>query len=177
MGRFMEWTSTEIEQMKQAFLQGEQIKIIAKKLGRTPTALNKALSRFGVRPPRKKNLPSSIPTVDWKRYLLPQDVKEDSLIVLPSPSLDNVSSSNKNSEPDFFKTRRYLKEKNSAWVPFSKITNHLEKQGYRVTCLDAKQGQFELDKKTVEKSYLLLLANRLRVEEAKPIFLVDEITW
>ena len=49
MGRFVEWTTFEIEQMKIAFLQGKTIKVMAKQLGRTPTALNKALSRFGVR--------------------------------------------------------------------------------------------------------------------------------
>ena len=73
MARFIEWTSGDIEQMKVAFLQGKTIKVIAKQLGRTPTALNKALSRFGIRQSRKQEKIIARPYVDWRRYLIPEN--------------------------------------------------------------------------------------------------------
>ena len=57
MTRFIEWTVQDIEKMKMAFLEGKKIKIIAKQLGRSPTALNKALSRFGIRESKETSNP------------------------------------------------------------------------------------------------------------------------
>ena len=46
------WSQDDIEKLKEEFLKGLPIKLIAKVLGRTPGAVNKALSRFQVRTPR-----------------------------------------------------------------------------------------------------------------------------
>jgi hypothetical protein len=177
MSKFRVWTSEEIEEMKIAFIQGEKVKGIARKLGRTPTALNKALSRFGVRTPRKNKVIQREAPVDWRRYLLPKGMKCEQPILLPEENSYQSIVSKKRVEKDFLKNRKRLKATDSIWVSFSRIINYLERQGHRITPIDSELGQFELDRKPVEKGYMLLLANRLRVEEAKPIFLVNEITW
>jgi hypothetical protein len=43
------WHYEDIIKLRLLFLQGHHIKAIAKELGRTVTALNKAISRFGMR--------------------------------------------------------------------------------------------------------------------------------
>jgi hypothetical protein len=43
------WSSNDIEVIKFGFLSGIPLKVLAKKVGRTPTALSKALSRFNIR--------------------------------------------------------------------------------------------------------------------------------
>jgi hypothetical protein len=53
-----QWSECAIHQLRTAFLQGKSIKMMARELKRTPTAINKALSRFGLRPTsRLKHLP------------------------------------------------------------------------------------------------------------------------
>jgi hypothetical protein len=43
------WTQKEIFSLKRGFLEGENIKRLSKQLGRSPSALHKALSRFKIR--------------------------------------------------------------------------------------------------------------------------------
>ena len=52
MTSMVHWSREEIEKLKEDFLKGAPIKIIAKALGRSPGAVNKALTRFQVRTPR-----------------------------------------------------------------------------------------------------------------------------
>lgn len=44
------WSFEEIQKMKTAYLENKSIKAIARMLDRTPTAVNKALTRFKIRP-------------------------------------------------------------------------------------------------------------------------------
>ncbi|RZI45699.1 hypothetical protein [Candidatus Finniella inopinata] len=169
MDRFAEWTDSDIEQMKTAFLQGKTIKDMAKQLGRTPTALNKALSRFGVRRDRKPTKVTAQPCVDWRRYLIPGGQSPNSLddeaILLPASLKDS-----------FLSHRLFLKATEPNWVSLKKVITYLERQGHRIQILDADSGDYKIDNKAAKAGALLLLANRLRIEENKPIFLVKEVT-
>ena len=62
------WSEKEIEYMREGFLRGESIKKIACGLGRTPGAVNKALSRFHIRTPRifKERVEKPLKTASWK---------------------------------------------------------------------------------------------------------------
>lgn len=54
------WSPTELSQLQLAYTQGVPLKTLAQQLGRSPSALNKALTRFRIRPPRPpKQEPSS----------------------------------------------------------------------------------------------------------------------
>ncbi len=46
------WTEDEIDRLRLDFLRGLPIKAIARSIERTPTAVNKALTRFQIRTPR-----------------------------------------------------------------------------------------------------------------------------
>ena len=171
MSRFVEWTDFEIEQMKTAFLQGKTIKAIARQLGRTPTALNKALSRFGVRQSRKPVKITALPCIDWRRYLMPENppasIDNDLILIPPASKVKN----------SFLMNRDCLRATDPRWVPLSKVIHYLERQGHRVKINNAALDDYQIDTKPVKASYLLLLANRLRIEESKPIFMVSEVTW
>jgi hypothetical protein len=52
----IQWRQNEIEQMKRLYVNDQPIKIIARLLNRTPTSINKALSRFGIRQKRRTPL-------------------------------------------------------------------------------------------------------------------------
>lgn len=45
----IKWNQSEIEQMKCLYVNNQPLKMIARILNRTPTSVNKALSRFGIR--------------------------------------------------------------------------------------------------------------------------------
>ncbi|MDR1908054.1 MAG: hypothetical protein LBQ43_04325 [Holosporales bacterium] len=53
------WSHDEIEFIKKGFLSGLSVKVLARKLGRTPSALNKALSRFNIRQRADDHRPES----------------------------------------------------------------------------------------------------------------------
>ena len=56
-----EWSPLEINQAREYFLYGLPIKNIAQKLGRSPSSINKALTRFGIRSStqRRHSLPKT----------------------------------------------------------------------------------------------------------------------
>ena len=45
----VKWTPEEVDIIKSGFLAGKLVKTIANEIGRTPTAVNKFLSRAGIR--------------------------------------------------------------------------------------------------------------------------------
>jgi hypothetical protein len=143
------WKNNEIEILKNKFLEGKSIKEISKEMGRTPTALNKAVSRFGIR---------------QSRSYKPKSTSRN--------SIDNLFT---NSDKIIFKSK--VREENK-WVDINKVVNYLHKKGIFVNKndIDTKDLYF-LDSKPLLASQLVLKANRLRVEENKKIFLVDGITW
>lgn len=49
MPRSSQWTPAEVKMLKEGFLMHRPIKSLAREMNRSPTALNKALSRFKIR--------------------------------------------------------------------------------------------------------------------------------
>ena len=56
------WTPEEVDIIKSGFLAGKLVKTIANEIGRTPTAVNKFLSRAGIRT-RRWSIPKRNRTV------------------------------------------------------------------------------------------------------------------
>ena len=54
------WTQKEIDFLKKEFENGTQIKIIASKIGKSETAVNKFLTRYGIRPRKRYNTKCNI---------------------------------------------------------------------------------------------------------------------
>lgn len=74
-----EWTFEDVQRLKVAYISGKRTKEIARILHRTPTAVNKALSRFKIRHPLKKRLPlfmapvkKTVKKITKKRISLPK---------------------------------------------------------------------------------------------------------
>lgn len=162
------WTQEEINTLRSAFLQGQRIKQIASILGKTPTALNKALSRFGIRntapPKRYQWLSNSIPSQIIK-------TKEIKVQQQPTP----IKSKKKS-------LRLRLRDC-SIWVPLSNIVRYLKDKGILSEIIPtpnsplSKEGRiYFLHSRLATPSQLILRANELRLEEKKPIFLVEGVT-
>jgi hypothetical protein len=146
MSRLNLWTQEEIEKMKLNFLKGKSIKTMARELGRTPTALNKALSRFGIRHQIRK-----IPPTDTCKKI-------------------KLGTFYPNTERQGSVQRPHI-----LWVNIMKVIDYLSKNGYAVKLCD--KGQILLNSKLTPHTYLVMLANKLRQQENKPVFMVEEVTW
>ncbi len=151
MSRLKLWTSEEIDTMKMGFLSGKSIKLMARELGRTPSALNKALTRFGIRfhRPNKKNK---------------CEVKK-----LP------MASTCKKNNPLAPQRQACIRNSYGLWVTLKRVIDYLCQLGYAVHV--AETGTALLNNQPVSHSKLLMLANKFRQENRKPIFLVEEVTW
>jgi hypothetical protein len=152
-----DWSPSEIHKAKQYFLHGLPIKNIAEKLGRTPSSINKALTRFGIR-------------TENPRYTLSKNIlekqKKTNEIRLQSLGFD----------------RQSLRKQLDNWVSFWKVCSYLEAQN--ICFYERSKHGIELDKREFivnDKVYsarqLLLMANKIRVENDHPAFLVDGLSW
>lgn len=150
------WSETEISKAKEYFLGGLDVKNIAKKLGRTPSATNKALTRFKIRtqpPKRSKPLPG---------FFCPTK----QIIAKPIPRFDKKS----------------LGKLLDNWVSFWKVCSYLETQKvcfYETSPhgVELSERTFLVDNTAYSASQLLLMANKIRVANNQSAFLVEGLSW
>ena len=155
------WKQTDIERLKNYYTQGLPIKKIAQHLGRSQTALSKAITRFNLlqyKPPQKIRR-------DYKHFL------ENTLRRAPI----------KQSQKTVFIKRFFALETSEKWVDFKDILHFLSKNNIEVNCLQKnnKDGEplYSLNRKTVVPAQILLVANRIRVENAAVPFKVKKLSW
>ena len=147
------WTEKEIDILKSGFSQGKLVKTLANELGRSPTAVNKFLSRSGIRTRR------------WKIMKVIK-AKPEELKYNKTPSLEQSKS--------------HVSNKNNTFID---ILNYLKNRGYSISRISSENNNHLSDEKYLvnNKPYsdlkMLLLANRLRTEEHKSIFSVSELIW
>lgn len=139
------WTDKEIDVLKNEFANKTKLKLIALKLGRTTTAINKFLSRSGIRPHKAR-----IYTIHTVPKLTQRVVLEPSLVA----TFKNFV--------DFSKVVSYLISKNY------KISQ-LKVSTLKIIC---PRAEYLLDGKPVSKLQLVILANKLRAEENQNLFRV-----
>ncbi|MDR2074941.1 MAG: helix-turn-helix domain-containing protein [Holosporales bacterium] len=147
------WTKEEIAILKEKYSSGQRIKAIAKELGRTPSAINKTISRLGI-----------------ARRIVRIDVKRN--ITLQCKVKYAVHD-----DPDV-----YLQKS----VSFATIEKYLKEKGFRIsrfrdsiyqTCHNNEKEMFKVGNIPMTKMKVLLFANRIRIEEKKPVFSSKDITW
>lgn len=149
-----QWTPQMIEQIRNGFLKGLEIKAIAAFIGKTPGAVNKALSRFGIRRSQQ------VTAFRAKSNRLPNVPKEKS-----------VSGTDK-----WF--RKFLKNENEKWVDFDEVIKYLGTQKIKVVPLNNQSSTlFLLGVKQYNASQILLVANKLRAEQNLSTFFVQNISW
>ena len=147
------WTEKEIDILKSGFSQGKLVKTLANELGRSPTAVNKFLSRSGIRTRR------------WKIMNVikakPEELKYNKTLSLEQ-------------------SKSHVSNKNNTFID---ILNYLKNRGYSISRISSENNNHLSDEKYLvnNKPYsdlkMLLLANRLRTEEHKSIFSVSELIW
>jgi hypothetical protein len=171
------WTEQELNQIKADFVKGERIKTMAYKLGRSPSSLNKILSRYHIRNPETKdrNQKGYIewdPSANYCKGKLPP--------IIEYKSLKPKETSSKNLK----KIKR--PKKDTAWVSLRDVVDYIKSKGISIEILHLKENTipsayneaaFFLNHKPSSPLKVVLFANKLRLEEGKQTFLTKEVTW
>jgi len=150
-----EWSAADIEKARSYFLAGSSLKNIANELKRTLTAINKALSRFGIRPMSLEK--GSKRKVSRKR---------ECPHYITAPSFE----------------QRALQDEFDNWVSFWKVCNYLEKKKirfYEVSefRIQLENRKFRVDSKILSARQLLMMTNKLRAENNLKAFFVRGLSW
>jgi len=147
----IQWRRKDIEHMKQLYINHQPIKIIARLLNRTPTSVNKALSRFGI---RQKRLPHDKVTACNKV----KSIAAQHLTYSDSPHQQSFRE--KWVSLDFVYT----------WLRGRNI--HVE----RMVCSLTQKIHFIIGNTRLHPSALVLLFNRKRLEEGLEVCWVEKVS-
>lgn len=161
-----EWSANDISKARSYFLNGFTVKEIAQELGRTPSATNKALSRFGI---RLKKFNCNTPDRNDNEMALQPN--EKSGLSLRAPSLKAPSFA-----PDV------LRKELENWVSFLRVCEYLSGQNiclYELSSPHTKleHRQFRVDAQTLSARQLLMLANKIRTDNHMKAFFVKGLSW
>lgn len=146
------WNQNEIDLLKEEFKNGTRIKIIASKLGKTETAVNKFLTRCGIRP----------------KYRIISSNHKCKLNINKIHTCNNTSA-------------KWLSLFNNV-VDFKDVIKYLKSKGYKISNIVTDSiklfypnSEYVLDGRPVSKTKLLILANKLREAENKKTFKLEYI--
>lgn len=155
------WTSFDIEQLMKGYLSGTPLKSLAREMDRTPTAVNKALTRFGIRRERGKEEKAV-----WNDF----GNKKPEKTVDPMTAIRRF-------DRNFRKQQKAL---TNQWVPMDQILSVLDAKEHRVYMVesnpDPRRSIYSLDGRRLTALQIVFLANRYRIEQNKAPFYVAEIT-
>lgn len=150
------WSKEEIASLSMSYMSGVRVKIIAKELGRSTSATSKMITRIG-----------ATRQAQYKKMKV-----ENKTIV-------------ENAKSKFVARRKKRTFDKNQLVNFSTVKNYLLAKGYDVSNFSNngkkiyrdEEEIFSIGNKPTTKMKLLLIANRLRVDERQPIFSSRDITW
>ena len=186
------WKQKEIDFLKNEFKKGTKIKIIAAMLGKSETAVNKFLTRCGIRPKRHSNnilienifdlMPSNLNNKyikDTQMYLktIQNDANAQQFITENKPHnlVNNKKREYNNTNP------RWTVLLNDI-VDFEEVINYLKSKNYKISNIVSENiklfypnSEYMLNGHPVSKTKLLILANKLRNEENKALFKLEPI--
>ena len=173
MKNTVDWTENKIELLKVSFLQGIAFKEIGRTLGKTASALNKALNRFEIRLQKRK-----LQYIEWS----PNDPHCQGGI----PSFIGFEKKKKTllgKKILRFKRRKKLRDE-SVWVALPEVVSYVKSRGLPLKTLAKpltpdlfSEAQFILDHRPLTPLQLIFMANEFRLAEKQPIFLVSEVSW
>ena len=146
------WTLVDFQKVQEGFQNGRRIKEIAINLGRSESAVNKFLTRSGI---RKK-----------------QPVCHDGKPKNKNCSIKKALKKN-NKERKHYQKYTFV---------FDKVVEYLVAKGYVVKRNIDKNifydnADYIVNNKPTSTMKILLLANRLKTEEGAEIFMLPEIMW
>jgi predicted DNA-binding protein YlxM (UPF0122 family) len=155
------WKQTEIQSLKDYYTQGLPIKKIAEHLGRSQTALSKAITRFNL-----------------LQYKPPQQIRRDYKNF--SDNTLGITPIKQNQKITFIK-RFFALETREKWVEFKEVLHFLSQKNIKVSMLHKTNNDgeplYSLNNKIVVSTQILLVANRMRVENADVPFKVKNLSW
>lgn len=157
----LSWTKKEVEYLKSSFLNGQQIKAIARAMGRTPSAVNKALSRFGLRSHKSFQTYYGIPKV----ATLPRQYLHKKHTIRPTQPAQNLplNTSRDDTQPE--------------WVSMTSVLDWLKNEQIFVLFRAGHSFPFVVGAKPMTTEQVVLHANKLRLERKQPPFMVENVTW
>ena len=151
------WTANDIEILTVFYTKGLPIKEISKRLNRSPTALHKAISRFKLNP-LKSESPLQSSEEKWQTNTIKKGDRKKSYI-----------------------QKIFHKCMNEYWVSFNEVIDYLSEKGISVVHLNRKNNDNEdlyaLNNKIFIATQVLLVANRLRIDEKKTPFKVERVSF
>ncbi len=192
------WSAQEIEYLKIGFQMKTRLKIIAKVLNRSETSVNKALSRFGIRPyglkgrlKNDKNVLSDPTEISFKKALDKHcQNSEGSSFFLNVPKKSKifkpVKQGKKKSKLPFKSSLNYeylwsnkmpkTKDLQEDWHDFDFAVNFLRTIGDRVSysCANLKRKTLFINGKPFTAQQMLLRLNRSRLQSGlNPIYVAN----
>jgi hypothetical protein len=150
-----EWSAADIKNARSYFLEGLTIRDIAKELGRSVTATNKALSRFGIRFEKPR-----------RNYTELQQPKKRIFSPIVAPSFE----------------RKALRQELESWVSFGHLCQYLSSQNiclYELSApsIELDYRQFRVGTQVLNAGQLLVIANKIRTENNQKAFFVKGLSW
>lgn len=147
------WSIHEIETLKCGFVNGESFKRLSEKLGRSITAVNKALSRFQIRPARNSLQKKSKQSLHRIPRKTAAKIHERRTTPLSSPKLLEITP--------------------------HELLFYLRNCGYSITershIVNTQPGvRYMLNQRPLTLIQLLVKANGIRLDEGKPIFVLKK---
>jgi hypothetical protein len=146
------WTHEEIEILKTGFRAGKRIKILAGELGRSTTAVNKFLSRAGIR--------------NKRQTIAEREEKKGKKRVFEVSNATLNKIYHNEFQADFFEVVNYLK------MAGYRVTKNKMQDG-----IFYQNEEYALNGKPMSRMKILLFANRIRTEKRQPIFSVSSLIW
>lgn len=171
------WTMLEVNLLTKLYLNGQPIKLIARQLHRTPTAVNKALTRFEIRPQRPqqnkfkfyKDLKSTFKKPEsFSDFAQKISMKNDNFAARKE-KINKTNCDSKKNEP--------VSPCNlDKWISFHSLLE-LFQDYFPCLNLTYLDQEFFVNGKNVSKLQILQMVNRARVQENdRPVF-VHGVTW
>lgn len=162
------WTKEEVDYLKRLFQKGLSLKEMSHHLGRSPSALNKALNRFDIRK-QKKTFPVTL------KFFPKKNVSFSS-----SSALSKRACNSKNTPPN--SERRSITSQVVHWVSLNDVVDWLNSHYIRVSKYTtasntAKTINHYIGKVPVTPLQLVMYANNLRLQKKQTIFMVCGVTW
>lgn len=161
----MYWEDQEISQLRSSFLTGTSLKGMAKILNKSPGAVNKALTRFNIRPPSK---PKTLWSAVLKEARKPAKASRPSA---PFVSLRDTATWRSSG------TKAMSIKPDKHWVQLREVIEFLQKQGESISIAGhEKAALYYMNKRPTSPTQLLVRANQYRSDMRLQPYYVESLT-
>ncbi len=163
-----QWSMEDLAKLEKDYVSGKKLKTIAFELGRSISAINKFITRAGIR----KNTVSRIKT----RSPINNETKKHNT---QEKTLDVITNEFKRQVKNRMSWKKHNKQ-----FSFKDVIKYLRDNGFAISSyknsLSREKDNIEiffLNNKAISKSRLLVTANKHRIENNLPIFYIKEFTY